>query len=281
MPWWAWTLAITLPLVGGAAAGASLALWRTRRTLLRAQVLKQRARQAERLATIAPLVGGLMHEIKNPLSTLNLNLQLLAEDISEAKTGDDAPRRTARKIEVLREETRRLEEILNRFTAFVGQMKLDRRRLDAGDLVRDLAAFYEPQAAQHGIMLRVSIAEGLPPIEADADLLKQAMLNLMLNAQAAMPEGGELMIHLAEEAGDVVLSITDTGVGIPADRIDKVFDAYYSTRAGGSGLGLPIVRRIVTEHGGTINVSSEPGRGTQFVIRLRPAAQETQVETPR
>jgi len=222
--------------------------------------------EAETLAYLSQLTGGLMHELKNPLSTLNLNLQLLAEDLQSPTT--DVERRTARKISVLREETKRLEDILNRFQAFAGRMELKKKPVDAAQLAGDLLAFYEPQAQQHGITLRSSLGEPVPPVEADADLLKQALLNLILNAQAAMPEGGELMISVRPDGDHVVLTVTDTGVGIPADRLGRIFEAYYSTRRGGSGLGLPIVRRIVTAHGGTIHVASEPGRGTQVVIRL-------------
>ena len=227
---------------------------------------RQPSAEAEHLAYVSRLTGGLMHELKNPLSTLNLNLQLLAEDLQSPTT--DVERRTARKVGVLREETKRLEDILNRFMAFAGRTEPKKRPVDAAQLVGDLLAFYEPQAQQHRITLRSSLGEPVPLVEADADLLKQALLNLILNAQAAMPEGGELMISVRPDGDQVALTVTDTGVGIPADQLDKVFDAYYSTRRGGSGLGLPIVRRIVTAHGGTIHLASEPGRGTQVVIRL-------------
>lgn len=219
------------------------------------------------------LISGLMHELKNPLSTLNLNLQLLAEDLRRPQT--ELERRTARKVEILQHETQRLEEILNKFTRVAGRLDLKKVRLDAPQLIEDLLAFYEPQAVQHGITLRSSLHNHLPQVEVDPDLLKQAMLNLILNAEAAMPDGGELIIRMEKAAGGVQLDITDTGCGIAPDALPQIFQAYYSTRQGGAGLGLLITRRIIEAHGGTIDVSSEPGRGTQFTIRL-PAAQATE-----
>jgi len=269
---WPTAAVIVASLAAGAAGGALLAAWRLRRASEQARRLEQQAREGERLADIGRLASGLMHEIRNPLSTLNLNLQLLAEDFAAPQT--DLQRRTARKLQVLQDETKRLEEILNKFMVFVGRMEVTTSRLDAGRLVSDLLTFYEPQAAPHRITLRSTIEPGLPPVEADADLLKQALLNLILNAQAAMPDGGELMISMRPDGQAVAITITDTGSGIPADQLGRVFDAYYSTRRGGSGLGLPIVKRIVAEHGGSITVASEPGRGTQFVIRLPAAAAE-------
>lgn len=226
------------------------------------------------------LISGLMHELKNPLSTLNLNLQLLAEDLRRPQT--ELERRTARKVEILQHETQRLEEILNKFTRVAGRLELKKVRLDAPQLIEDLLAFYEPQAAQHGITLRSSLHNHLPQVEVDPDLLKQAMLNLILNAEAAMPDGGELIVRMGkaaddgtDDAGGVQLDITDTGCGIEPQALPRIFQAYYSTRQGGAGLGLLITRRIIEAHGGTIDVSSEPGRGTQFTIRL-PAAQATE-----
>jgi signal transduction histidine kinase len=262
---------VLVSLAAGGAAGACVAARRLRRAFERTKELEGQVREAEHLAAVGRLTGGLAHELKNPLSTLNLNLQLLAEEFKQPAT--EGERRAVRKIAVLQEESRRLEDILAAFLRFAGRMELKRERLDATELVRDLLTFYEPQAAARWITVRLTVVDGLPAIEGDGDLLKQALLNLILNAQAAMPEGGELMFRLRAERGGVSISVTDTGCGIAAERLEKIFEAYYSTRPGGTGLGLPIVRRIVTEHGGTIEVSSEVGRGTEFTIWL-PAARE-------
>ncbi len=216
------------------------------------------------------LVSGLMHELKNPLSTLSLNLQLLSEDLQRPQT--ETERRTARKVDILQQETRRLEEILNKFTRVAGRINLHPVRVDAAKLVEELLAFYEPQADQHRITLRWNLHNHLPWLQADPDLLKQALLNLILNAESAMPEGGELMIRLENAGNGVQLDVIDTGHGIAAENLPKIFQAYFSTKRGGTGLGLAITRRIIEAHGGNISVSSESGRGTQFSIWL-PAAE--------
>ena len=275
---WLTASVIVASLLVGAAAGLLLASVRRRSALQPDDRLEQQAREGERLMDVGRVAGGLMHEIKNPLSTLHLNLQLLAEDFARPET--DLQRRTARKLQVLRDETRHLEEILNTFMVFVGRMELRKSRLDAGRLVADLLTFYEPQAAQHRLTLRSTIESGLPAVDADADLLKQALLNLILNAQAAMPDGGELMLSVRRDGQAVAITVTDTGCGIPAQQLGRIFEAYYSTRQGGTGLGLPIVKRIVAEHGGAVAVASEPGRGTQFVIRL-PAAEDAHQDNAR
>ena len=286
---WQTALVLAAGLAAGGAAGALLAARLMRSAASRAREPARQALpspagtgqtatgadpdgpgEAERLAYVGRLAGGLVHEIKNPLSTLNLNLELLAEDL--AAPGDDAARRAARKIQVLKEEAKRLEDILDKFMVFVGRMELKKARLDPGEVVRDLLEFYEPQAAQRRLTVRAAIEAGLPPVEADADLLKQALLNLILNAQAATGEGGELLIGVRREGSQVAISVTDTGSGIAPQDLPHVFEAYYSRRRGGLGLGLPIVQRIVAEHGGTIEAASELGRGTQMTIRLPPAA---------
>ena len=117
-------------------------------------------------------------------------------------------------------------------------------------------------------MIRTQLAGDLPRVGLEPDLFKQALLNLMLNAEHAMPSGGELILTTRREGGAVVLDVTDTGVGMTDEVRSRIFDAFFSTRPAGSGLGLPTTRKIVEEHGGTIHVQSEPGKGSRFTIRL-------------
>ncbi|MFO0909769.1 MAG: ATP-binding protein [Isosphaeraceae bacterium] len=227
------------------------------------------ARYRERYAEIAQLAGGLAHEIRNPLSTMSLNLDLLAEDFQNAETPRD--RRVVQKIQRLRKETQRLHDILENFLRFARIQELRLLPTDLNLVVEELRDFFEPQAMAQGIVIRTYLDPALPPVRLDVELFRQALLNLMINARQAMPDGGDLMLRTRLEAGWVVLEVTDTGVGIPEETRVRVFDAFFSTRPGGSGLGLPTTRRIIESHGGTIAVQSELGKGSQFAIRL-PAA---------
>ena len=220
-------------------------------------------------AEIAQLAGGLAHEIRTPLSTMCLNLDLLAEDFQESETPRD--RRILQKIDRMRRETQRLQSILEDFLRFARVQELRVEPADLNAVVDDLRDFCEPQAATQGIVIRTHYADDLPPVLLDVDLFKQALLNLILNAEHALPDGGELILTTRREGPWVVLEVTDTGCGMTEEVRSRVFDAFYSTRPGGSGLGLPTTRKIVEAHGGTIAVQSIPGKGSQFTVRLRQA----------
>ena len=215
------------------------------------------------------MAGRLAHEIKNPLSTVNLNLQLLAEEFGEDP--DQRSHRALRKIEVIQSECARLEQILNDFLRFARLKDLRLQRVSLNDLVVGMADFFEPQAAQHKVLIRSYLEPGLPPVEADRDYLKQALFNLMVNAQEAMPDGGELMFRTGREGSHVWLEVIDTGKGIDGELREDVFRPFFTTRMDGSGLGLPTARKIIEAHGGTISVESDVGKGTRFRILL-PAA---------
>lgn len=217
-------------------------------------------------AEIAQLAGGLAHEIRNPLSTMQLNLDLLAEDFAHPETQRD--RRALQKIERVQKESHRLQAILEDFLRYVRVQNLRAVPADLNEVVDILRDFQEGQAAAQGVVLRTHYEKSLPPIPLEVELFKQALLNLTLNALHAMPDGGELILTTRREGDWAVLDVTDTGCGIRPEDQPRVFDAFFSTRPGGSGLGLPTVRRIVEAHGGTIGLESEPGRGTKFTIRL-------------
>lgn len=222
-----------------------------------------------RYTEMAQLAGGLAHEIRNPLSTMRLILDLLVEEFQESEEARD--RRVLKKLERVRQESNRLQNILEDFLRLTRVQELEAAPVDLNALVEDLRDFFEPQAAQHGVVIRMAFAPGLPCARLDADLLKQALLNLMLNAQQAMPDGGELMLKTRRDDPWDVLEVIDTGGGITPESKDRIFEPFYSTKPGGNGLGLPTVRRIIEAHGGTVVVESEPGRGTRFILRLPQA----------
>lgn len=236
--------------------------------LLRQQLAEARSQVAstERLAELGRLTSGLAHEIKNPLSTVQLNLQLLGEDLDPAWPGTE---RAHRRLATLQRETSRLRDILDAFLRYAGKLEIDAEPIDLHRVVDELVDFFQPQADLARVRIRVRPPPPSPVIvRADERLLKQTVLNLMLNAVQAMPDGGELMLSVGTEGGQGVLRVTDTGCGIPPEHQDRVFDAYFSTKRGGTGLGLAMARRIIREHNGSITLTSEPGKGTEFAIRL-------------
>ena len=149
---------------------------------------------------------------------------------------------------------------------------------DLNVIVEDLRDFFEPQAMAQGIVIRTQYETNLPKLSLDVELFRQALLNLLINARHAMPEGGELILRTRAEGCWDILEITDTGVGMSEEVLRRVFDAFFSTRASGTGLGLPTTRKLVEAHGGTINVRSEPGKGSQFTIRLPNQRDKTPTE---
>ncbi|TVQ64236.1 MAG: two-component sensor histidine kinase [Phycisphaerales bacterium] len=282
----AWTT-LAIGICVGLLLGAPLTWLLATRLARRARAAERRARDAQRLAEIGAMTGGLAHEIKNPLSSIGLNAQLLGEAIAELPVDDDDRTRLARRIGALRREVDRLRDILADFLRFAGALRLERREADVRGVVEEIADFFAPQAEQAGVRVRVDLAAEPLIASVDAPHLKQALLNLMLNAMQAMTDAKtgappvaprELMLRVepGRDEPDRVcrVHVIDTGPGIPADKADKVFTPYFTTKSGGSGLGLPIARRIVEEHGGRIDVHSEPGRGTDFAITLPLASPE-------
>jgi two-component system, NtrC family, sensor histidine kinase HydH len=223
---------------------------------------KLRAQYAE----IAQLAGGLAHEIRNPLSTLQLNMQLLVEDLQNPETPRE--RRALQRVERLHHEVQRLHGILENFLRFARIRDLELHPADLNQVVEELRDFYEPHATTKSIVIRTHFAAALPPVMLEPDLFKQALLNLVLNAEQAMSSGGELILTTRRDGPAVVLDVTDTGAGMTDEVRSRIFDAFFSTRPAGSGLGLPTTRKIIEAHGGTIHVQSEPGKGSRFTIRL-------------
>ena len=215
---------------------------------------------------IAALAGGLAHEIKNPLSTICLNMELLAEDFAAAETPRD--RRAAAKIAVVRQECQRLQNLLDNFLSFA---KVRTVRFEASDLNRELQRvleFFAPKAKEAGIELICYLDPELPSVVLDRESFHGALINLVLNAQQAMPNGGQLVMRTLTTASGVALELIDTGEGMDAKTAGQIFDAFFSTKPGGSGLGLPTTRKIIEAHGGRLLVESEIGRGTKFTIEL-------------
>lgn len=232
-----------------------------------------RKRRAEHQAYLKGLADGLAHELKNPLSTLRMNLQLLGEDIAE----DDSilARRVRKRAEIIEMQTRRIQETLDEFLRFARGEPLELVACDVNDLLQELLDFTAAERPRGDIRLLTELRDDVGEIVADTNLLKQALLNIIINAQQAMPGGGELIIRTARRDDAVEIQITDTGGGIPPEDHKRVFQIYFSTKEGGTGLGLATARRIVEQHDGTIRLYSAVGKGTNFVITLPASGPHT------
>lgn len=244
------------------AIGAAVTGWLLYRRVLR---LRSRAQRAERLAELGTLTGGLAHEIKNPLSTVQLNLQLLQEDLPR-----DHPSygRLAGRLETVNREVSRLGDILDDFLRYAGRIEVEPRPVELNTLLEELFDFFLPQAQLQKVQLRLSKSPQPITVEADPKLIKQAILNLMINAVHAMPSGGDLILSASNTGTHAHIDVIDTGVGIAPENQQKIFEAYHSIRKGGTGLGLAMTRRILEEHGGQVSLKSEVGKGSDFALHL-------------
>jgi signal transduction histidine kinase len=228
----------------------------------------EQPKRTDDYAALAELAGGFIHEIKNHLNTLNLNLQLLGEDFQNPESQRE--RRALTRVQKLQGECQRLIDLANDFLRFARIRDIPLEPGELGKVVGEMIDFFAPTARAASIEIKSFLPADLPSVRLNKELFQQALLNLMLNAAQAMPKGGELTLQGSASDGHVVLSLIDTGAGIAPDVLPKIFEPFFSTKAnaGGSGLGLPTTRKIIEAHGGSIDVQSEPGKGTKFTIRL-------------
>jgi two-component system, sporulation sensor kinase E len=223
-------------------------------------------RRAESLASLTTLAAGVAHEIKNPLGSLSIHIQL----IRKALQGKEAVEVSflERHLGVVDEEIDRLNKIVVDFLFAVRPMDVQLRESDPGALVKGIAEFIGPEAERAGVMVELDLDEDLPRVALDDRLMKQAVLNLVKNALAAMPGGGKLRLAAEKADDEVRISVEDSGVGISEEDLPKIFEPYFTTKENGTGLGLTITFKIVREHDGEITVASRPGQGSTFVINL-------------
>ena len=238
---------------------------------------ERRALAAERLAELGSMTSGLAHEIKNPLSTVVLNAQLINEELEEAGLDQEQGGRLQRRTKALEHEAVRLREILEDFLRFAGRMNLDPSEHDVRAIVDQLVDFFHPQCEQANVLIRADLPDHPIRIKVDEGLLKQALLNLMINAVQSMEDlpddkVREMMVRLEEDEKEVRIHIIDHGPGIAEDRKDEIFHPYVSSKQGGSGLGLPTTRRIIEVHGGHIELHSKVGSGSDFTVH-RPRSE--------
>lgn len=217
---------------------------------------------ATRLAAISRITGGVAHEIKNPLNAISLRLDLLRARLGEPEE------ELAGEIDILSKEVRRLDRVVKTFLDFSRPVDVKLTEVDLVAIAREVSEFTRQQAALANIHVWFEAIAESAPIRGDADMLKQAILNLVLNGIEAMKNGGNLWLKVSREDNSVVLNVSDDGPGIPPEARDKVFQLYFTTKQRGSGIGLAMTYRAVQLHNGTINFSTEPGRGTSFQMQF-------------
>jgi len=239
----------------------------------------ERASLKARVAEIGAMAGGLAHEIKNPLSTIGMNAQLLDEAIAELDADPQSLARIRRRIGTLNRETERLRGILEDFLDYAGELRLHLQTVRLAPIIEELADFFHPEADKKNIRLRIEPSQVHISAHIDVPLIKQAILNLMINASQAfdgVPQDAtrELIIRLDLGPDDHSrIHIIDTGKGIDPEKAARIFEPYFTTKPGGSGLGLPTTRRIIEAHGGALTLDTQPGRGSAFTITLPPPAE--------
>jgi len=231
---------------------------------------EQTAQAVQRLmdqyTEIARLAGALAHEIKNPLSTIRLNMELLAEDLEENPT--PAQQRAAKRIDLVHRECQRLQDLLDDFLNYAKVRHLDLQPTDLNAEIAETLDFFAPEAEEANIEIVRYFDPDLPSVMLDREAFRGALLNLILNAKQAMPGGGQLVARTTASGENVSIYLIDTGCGMDEGTAAQMFDAFFSTKPGGSGLGLPTTAKIIEALGGRIRVESEVGRGTQFTIEL-------------
>jgi signal transduction histidine kinase len=254
--WLGWALA-------GTAAGAVVLA-----ACVRAERKRRKREHRREIELLERLAGGLAHELKNPLGALNLNVQLLEEELESSGSLSEASRDRISKI---KGEYRRFESVIDDFLRYASRKQLSLARVDMNDVAGDLATFVKPEFHRRGVAIALEPSEGPAVASADAALLKQALLNLILNALESIPGPGSVAMSVSRDDDCVRIVVKDTGSGVAAADLPHIFEAYFSTKKRGSGLGLAIAKRIIEDHGGTISVESSPGVGTAATITLPSA----------
>jgi signal transduction histidine kinase len=226
---------------------------------------QHRKREAARVP-LELIAAGIAHEVRNPLNALQINLSILEQELSEIVP--DPSSHVFEVIGKITKELRSLDNFVTEFLRYAGAPPLKPDTLAVRGLLEDLATFIGPECARKGVSLSLSAAAGPQQIVADGLQLKHALLNLVLNAVQATPSGGSIAIETGGDARTLEISVTDGGEGMAPDVVPRVFEAFFTTREGGTGLGLPIARRIVEAHGGTLTIRSREGEGTTARLSL-------------
>lgn len=227
------------------------------------QQTQQVVAHSRKLVALWRLTAGIAHEVKNPLNAMMIHVELLKERLEDS--GVDVKK----SLEVIGGEIRRLDRVVQGFLKFMRPQELTLKPVDLNAMLQSVCALLEAESLSHGVRFVLELDAALPAVSADEELLRQAFINIVQNAVQAMPSGGAVRIRTRPEEVDWVrVTVTDQGVGIAPEDVDKIFKLYYTSKPGGSGIGLSVVYRIVQLHDGTLEAKSELGRGTAVIVRL-------------
>jgi hypothetical protein len=221
---------------------------------------------ADRLAALSRVSGGVAHEVKNPLNAMLLHVEVARAKLAHGDTAIEP------QIEIISSEIARLDRVVKTFLDFTRPVELRMTTMPVSELLEEMVALARPQAEAAGIRVILEDDSGGAPVRVDRDLFKQAVLNVVVNAIEAMPHGGELRLACHSSASTAEIRISDSGPGIPPALSEKIFRLYFTTKEKGSGIGLAMTFRMVQLHDGTIEFSSQPGKGTTFTLRIPVAA---------
>ncbi len=244
------------------AEGGSLGALLTLHDLESVREIESELELSRRLSAIGRLTGGVGHEVKNPINAIVVHLELMRNKL----TGPDAP--ALRHLDVIQSEIRRLDRVVETLIDFSRPMELQLEDEDLRQITSGVLMLASVELASQDVLLETHLPDRAVVVKVDADMLRQAILNIVLNGTQAMPEGGTLRVALREDSRFAVLTIADTGEGIAAEVLPRIFDLYFTTKKDGSGIGLAMCYRIVQLHSGVIEVESEPGHGTIFMLRI-------------
>ena len=233
-----------------------------------AEAIESEIELSRRMAAIGRLTSGVGHEVKNPINAIVVHVELLKSKL----TGASAP--ATRHLEIIEAEIHRLDRVVQLLVDFSRPVELQLHEQDLRAVIGDILTLSAAELSTHNVQLVSHMPEKPLMVNIDADLLKQAALNVIQNGAQSMPEGGTLRVILEEQRKFAVLHIADEGSGIPEDIKGKIFDLYFTTKTGGSGIGLAMTYRILQLHYGSIEVQSRPERGTEFLLRIPHAAAE-------
>jgi len=248
----------------------------TTRTVFSDRLKKRKTQNSTRFNIVT---RKFIHEIRNPLNSVSLNLQLLEENLTKLKTKDEDNQkqtdnsfqfdkdRVIVQIGRIHREVNRLNRILKDFSRYARLPELELQDTDVRNLIEEVLNFIEPETERQNIQLIRNI-EPLPIVKIDPAQIKQTLINLIINANQAMEDGGKLTVSARLSGNQILIEVEDTGSGIPPEIQEKIFDPFYSTKEEGTGVGLAIVKQVIEEHGGKVRVKSQVGKGTKVTVFL-------------